>query len=125
MATSQTCCHLPGEMLNSAAECADRARINITKKYYHAVTQLLSNYSGTDGWLRSIILFESRSSFDVRKYFKPQVLYGMQKRLMLTILYRPFFPIFAATPLNCRCHLQTRNKFPTLAENIPHQTLLV
>jgi hypothetical protein len=24
MATSQTCCHLPGEMLNSAAECADR-----------------------------------------------------------------------------------------------------
>jgi hypothetical protein len=27
MATSQTCCHLPGEMLNSAAECADRARI--------------------------------------------------------------------------------------------------
>jgi hypothetical protein len=27
MATSQTCCHLPSEMLNSAAECADRARI--------------------------------------------------------------------------------------------------
>jgi hypothetical protein len=27
MATSQTCCHLPGEMLNSADECADRARI--------------------------------------------------------------------------------------------------
>jgi hypothetical protein len=27
MATSQTCCHLPGEILNSAAECADRARI--------------------------------------------------------------------------------------------------
>jgi hypothetical protein len=27
MATSQRCCHLPGEMLNSAAECADRARI--------------------------------------------------------------------------------------------------
>jgi hypothetical protein len=27
MATSQTCCHLPGKMLNSAAECADRARI--------------------------------------------------------------------------------------------------
>jgi hypothetical protein len=27
MATSQTCCHLPGELLNSAAECADRARI--------------------------------------------------------------------------------------------------
>jgi hypothetical protein len=27
MATSQTCCHLPGEMLNSAAECADRAQI--------------------------------------------------------------------------------------------------
>jgi hypothetical protein len=27
MATSQTCCHLPGEMLNSAAQCADRARI--------------------------------------------------------------------------------------------------
>jgi hypothetical protein len=23
------CCHLPGEMLNSAAECADRARIGI------------------------------------------------------------------------------------------------
>jgi hypothetical protein len=23
MATSQTCCHLPGELLNSAAECAD------------------------------------------------------------------------------------------------------
>jgi hypothetical protein len=29
MATSQRCCHLPGEMLNSAAECADRARIEI------------------------------------------------------------------------------------------------
>jgi hypothetical protein len=29
MAKSQTCCHLPGEMLNSAAECADRARIGI------------------------------------------------------------------------------------------------
>jgi hypothetical protein len=29
MATSQTCCHLPGELLNSAAECADRARIAI------------------------------------------------------------------------------------------------
>jgi hypothetical protein len=27
MATSQTCCHLPGELLNTAAECADRARI--------------------------------------------------------------------------------------------------
>jgi hypothetical protein len=27
MATRQTCCHLPGEMLNLAAECADRARI--------------------------------------------------------------------------------------------------
>jgi hypothetical protein len=27
MATSQTCCHLPSKMLNSAAECADRARI--------------------------------------------------------------------------------------------------
>jgi hypothetical protein len=27
MATSQSCCHLPGELLNSAAECADRARI--------------------------------------------------------------------------------------------------
>jgi hypothetical protein len=27
MATSQTCCHLPGELLNSAAQCADRARI--------------------------------------------------------------------------------------------------
>jgi hypothetical protein len=26
MATSQRCCHLPGEMLNSAAKCADRAR---------------------------------------------------------------------------------------------------
>jgi hypothetical protein len=29
MATSPTCCHLPGKMLNSAAECADRARIGI------------------------------------------------------------------------------------------------
>jgi hypothetical protein len=29
MATSQTCCHQPGEMLNSAAECADRARIHM------------------------------------------------------------------------------------------------
>jgi hypothetical protein len=28
MATSQTCCHLPGEMLNSAAEYADRPRIH-------------------------------------------------------------------------------------------------
>jgi hypothetical protein len=27
MATSQRCCHLTGKMLNSAAECADRARI--------------------------------------------------------------------------------------------------
>jgi hypothetical protein len=33
MATSQTCCHLPGEMLNSAAECADRARISIARPY--------------------------------------------------------------------------------------------
>jgi hypothetical protein len=32
MATSQTCCHLPGKMLNSAAECADRARIYIAEK---------------------------------------------------------------------------------------------
>jgi hypothetical protein len=32
MATSQTCCHLPGKMLNSAAECADRARINADLK---------------------------------------------------------------------------------------------
>jgi hypothetical protein len=30
MATSQTCCHLPGEMLNSAAECAYRARIRLS-----------------------------------------------------------------------------------------------
>jgi hypothetical protein len=29
MATSQRCCHLPGEMLNSAAKCADRARIRV------------------------------------------------------------------------------------------------
>jgi hypothetical protein len=29
MATSQTCCHLPGEMLDSAAEGADRARIGV------------------------------------------------------------------------------------------------
>jgi hypothetical protein len=29
MATSHTCCHLPDEMLNSAAECADRARISL------------------------------------------------------------------------------------------------
>jgi hypothetical protein len=27
MATSQACCHLPSKMLNSAAKCADRARI--------------------------------------------------------------------------------------------------
>jgi hypothetical protein len=32
MATSQTCCHLPGKMLNSAAECADRARIPASAK---------------------------------------------------------------------------------------------
>jgi hypothetical protein len=30
MATRQTCCHLLGELLNSAAECADRARIHPT-----------------------------------------------------------------------------------------------
>jgi hypothetical protein len=39
MSTSQTCCHLPGEILNSAAECADRARIavwdNIQKVRYY------------------------------------------------------------------------------------------
>jgi hypothetical protein len=29
MATSQACCHLPHKMLNSAAKCADRARIYI------------------------------------------------------------------------------------------------
>jgi hypothetical protein len=29
MATCQTCCHLPGKMLNSAAKCADRARIAV------------------------------------------------------------------------------------------------
>jgi hypothetical protein len=28
MASSETCCHLPGKILNSAAEWADRARIN-------------------------------------------------------------------------------------------------
>jgi hypothetical protein len=27
MSTSQTCCHLPGKILNSAAECANRARV--------------------------------------------------------------------------------------------------
>jgi hypothetical protein len=27
MATSQVCCHLPSKMLNSAAKCSDRARI--------------------------------------------------------------------------------------------------
>jgi hypothetical protein len=32
MATSQMCCHLPGEILNSAAECADRARIHKVDK---------------------------------------------------------------------------------------------
>jgi hypothetical protein len=31
MASSQTCCHLPVEILNSAAECADRARICATR----------------------------------------------------------------------------------------------
>jgi hypothetical protein len=31
MATSQTCCYLPGEMLNSAAEYADRAQIQIQR----------------------------------------------------------------------------------------------
>jgi hypothetical protein len=36
MATSQRCCHLPGKMLNSAAECADRARIH--GKYYIHLT---------------------------------------------------------------------------------------
>jgi hypothetical protein len=37
MATSQTCCHLPGKMLNSASECADRAQIRgiVTSKYMH------------------------------------------------------------------------------------------
>jgi hypothetical protein len=34
MATSQRCCHLPDEMLNSAAECADRARIDIERAKY-------------------------------------------------------------------------------------------
>jgi hypothetical protein len=28
MSTSQTCCHLPGELSNSVAECADRAQID-------------------------------------------------------------------------------------------------
>jgi hypothetical protein len=41
MATSQTCCHLPGKMLNSAAECADRARITFIEKIvaYSAVPE--------------------------------------------------------------------------------------
>jgi hypothetical protein len=34
MATGQTCCHLPGEMLNLAAKAADRARI-----YFQYVTK--------------------------------------------------------------------------------------
>jgi hypothetical protein len=41
MATSQRCCHLPGEMLNSAAECADRARIeesSIKKQKYNGIS---------------------------------------------------------------------------------------
>jgi hypothetical protein len=33
MATSQKCCHLSGKMLNSSAECADRARIYWTLKW--------------------------------------------------------------------------------------------
>jgi hypothetical protein len=36
MATSQTCCHLPGKMLNSASKCADRARIAATCPYLWA-----------------------------------------------------------------------------------------
>jgi hypothetical protein len=42
MATSQTCCHLPGEMLNSAAECADRARIYMRCKAMHAMSNAAS-----------------------------------------------------------------------------------
>jgi hypothetical protein len=34
MATSQTCCHLPGKMLNSAAECADRSFNNAKHELY-------------------------------------------------------------------------------------------
>jgi hypothetical protein len=37
MATSQTCCHLPGKLLNSAAECADRARIYIRGQFIQEI----------------------------------------------------------------------------------------
>jgi hypothetical protein len=37
MATSQTCCHLPGEMLNSAAECVDRAPIGATHQIHNYI----------------------------------------------------------------------------------------
>jgi hypothetical protein len=34
MATSQACCHLPSKMLNSAAKCADRARITLKCNWF-------------------------------------------------------------------------------------------
>jgi hypothetical protein len=43
MATSQTCCHLPGEMLNSAADCADRARICVLVTLLSYLTDDIDN----------------------------------------------------------------------------------
>jgi hypothetical protein len=47
MATCLTCCHLPGEMLNSAAKCADRARIG-------SDDQIL--YQPMDLWVRGLYM---------------------------------------------------------------------
>jgi hypothetical protein len=45
MATSQRCCHLPGKMLNSAAECADRAQIRECRQQRRCFNQFIYLYS--------------------------------------------------------------------------------
>jgi hypothetical protein len=42
MATGQTCCHLPGEMLNLDAKAADRARIPTRGNLFLPVRLLVS-----------------------------------------------------------------------------------
>jgi hypothetical protein len=49
IATSQTCCHLSGKMLNSAAECADRARI-VIGEFLNLVTWNVFSWNVLEMW---------------------------------------------------------------------------
>jgi hypothetical protein len=63
-ATSQTCCHLPGEPLNSAAECADRARIGIKPVSVSLFVRNLSKRRGRIGLNNVIIIIHDINLFE-------------------------------------------------------------